>query len=291
MNDGIRPGRKARAIERAELFPKGLRRCIDCEQVLPLAKFGRNAKYLDGLQPQCGDCIAQAKRQGTKTVRDIAVEETEAARIIGRPGRLCPACARYLPLEAFPNLRPRGATPRCAECRGRTWKRKRRRANPPPADNPDLFKEGLRRCAMCREIRQLEDFYRNPTNGKVFSYCRPCATAYVKRVRRKGATTDLNRQARLGITPRQVADLRYAQGGKCAICGSATSVLKDGQERSLDVDHDHETGEVRGLLCIRCNRGIGIFGDRVELLLTAAQYLLNPPARGLFPDRSEPPEA
>ena len=60
----------------------------------------------------------------------------------------------------------------------------------------------------------------------------------------------------------------YAQGGGCAICG-------DGQPRDgvLKVDHDHVTGEVRGLLCQTCNLGLGHFKDSPDILDNAAEYL------------------
>lgn len=58
------------------------------------------------------------------------------------------------------------------------------------------------------------------------------------------------------------------QNGACAICGG---VNKDG--RKLFVDHDHATGQVRGLLCNLCNRGIGNMRDSIKLLRAAADYL------------------
>lgn len=66
-----------------------------------------------------------------------------------------------------------------------------------------------------------------------------------------------------------------AQGGGCAICGrkpSRTIVGKQIRTR-LALDHNHATGEVRGLLCRTCNVSLGMFGDRPELLEAAAKYL------------------
>lgn len=65
------------------------------------------------------------------------------------------------------------------------------------------------------------------------------------------------------------------QGGKCKICFSPeTRVSKDGTPFKLAIDHCHDTGEVRGLLCGTCNRGLGYFMDDAELLRTATLYLL-----------------
>ena len=57
------------------------------------------------------------------------------------------------------------------------------------------------------------------------------------------------------------------QGGGCYICG------KKPTKRALDIDHDHKTGKVRGLLCSNHNRGIGLLDDDISLLARAIQYL------------------
>lgn len=78
-----------------------------------------------------------------------------------------------------------------------------------------------------------------------------------------------------GITPEQYWAIYDHQGGKCAICQRAT-----GRTKMLSVDHDHKTGEVRGLLCNYCNRHVlGHLRDSVSALLRAVRYLLHPPAR------------
>ncbi len=59
------------------------------------------------------------------------------------------------------------------------------------------------------------------------------------------------------------------QSGKCAICG----VEQEEETRRLAVDHDHETGKVRGLLCTACNKGLGHFKDSPYLLICAVVYL------------------
>lgn len=85
-----------------------------------------------------------------------------------------------------------------------------------------------------------------------------------------------NRDARIsyrmnrkyGVTLEEYAAMLAAQGGGCAICGAKQ------KKRRLAVDHDHETGEVRGLLCSPCNTGLGQFKDKAALLARAIDYLL-----------------
>lgn len=69
-----------------------------------------------------------------------------------------------------------------------------------------------------------------------------------------------------GITVGQYRELLEVQGGACAICHYVP-------RRMLDVDHDHETGEVRGLLCNRCNKGLTMFREDADCFVRAAEYL------------------
>lgn len=74
-----------------------------------------------------------------------------------------------------------------------------------------------------------------------------------------------------GITYSLYTDQLARQGGVCAICRNPPT------GRVLDVDHNHTTGAVRGLLCRGCNTSLGKFKDSPELLRAAAAYLETPP--------------
>jgi hypothetical protein len=74
---------------------------------------------------------------------------------------------------------------------------------------------------------------------------------------------------RYGLTVEEYNQMFADQNGGCAICGTHQSELK----RKLAVDHDHETGKIRGLLCSHCNAGIGQFKDNVSLMGFAIDYL------------------
>jgi hypothetical protein len=80
----------------------------------------------------------------------------------------------------------------------------------------------------------------------------------------------MRRLSRLGITREHFDRLWVEQQGKCAICGKEmTKIGMDGAH----VDHDHEMDVIRGLLCKKCNSGIGMFRDSVDLLRAAICYL------------------
>jgi hypothetical protein len=75
-----------------------------------------------------------------------------------------------------------------------------------------------------------------------------------------------------GITIYDFIEMLVAQEGKCDICEVTLQVSK-GSGATAHIDHNHVTGEVRGLLCMLCNQGLGLFRDNPELLINAAAYL------------------
>ena len=80
-----------------------------------------------------------------------------------------------------------------------------------------------------------------------------------------------------GITEEQYEAMLTVQGGRCAICRSLPTWNwpRDGRSQPrLCIDHDHQTGKVRGLLCHACNVGIGNLGDDASRVRAALTYLL-----------------
>lgn len=80
---------------------------------------------------------------------------------------------------------------------------------------------------------------------------------------------------RLGLTFDDYRMLRdRARDGLCEICGGPPDrAPSDAFEATLHIDHDHETGAVRGLLCYKCNLAVGLFKNSPDLLRAAALYL------------------
>ena len=87
-------------------------------------------------------------------------------------------------------------------------------------------------------------------------------------------TDEMRRDSQLkslyGITFEQYQHMHKEQQGKCKICGKEESV----SNRSLAVDHCHNSGIIRGLLCLKCNTGLGKFRDDPILLQRAIEYLI-----------------
>lgn len=98
-----------------------------------------------------------------------------------------------------------------------------------------------------------------------------CVECYAEQVSRANDRR-LNRESLLrtqyGMTLDDYDELVRRQGNRCLICGQTPP---DGQ--LLHVDHDHETGAIRGLLCNTCNRALGMFGDDLDRVRAAVAYL------------------
>lgn len=75
------------------------------------------------------------------------------------------------------------------------------------------------------------------------------------------------------LTKQEYQEMFCQQGGVCKICREPETRMRNGRTTKLMIDHDHQTGKVRGLLCRHCNVGLGCFKDNPQLILLAARYL------------------
>lgn len=114
--------------------------------------------------------------------------------------------------------------------------------------------EGYKICRTCLIIKEVDEFHNRSlsTDGKDI-HCRPCAA-------------DRKRRYTYGITPEEVLDKLNRQSGNCAICD--VSIVD-----YWHVDHNHNTGQVRDLLCNRCNLMIGMADEDPEILNRASAYV------------------
>jgi len=109
--------------------------------------------------------------------------------------------------------------------------------------------------------------------------CKPCHAAYSvlwykknkKRILKK--RRDRHLTVNYGITSETYESLVKKQKGLCVICQTSGQLLK-GQHYTLHIDHNHKSGNVRGLLCNKCNGGIGLLGDSIQILKRAVKYLI-----------------
>ena len=154
-------------------------------------------------------------------------------------------------------------------------------------------------CTKCTREKDLDDFAKNARrrDGRS-SWCKKCDSErktayaeadpekyratrrrYMKEYRRRNPAkmaeqdrrTDLKRK--FGLTVQEFDEMLAAQGGVCRLCRRERA---DSRGYRLHVDHCHDTGRVRGLLCGACNMGIGQLQHDPVLLLHAIEYLKEP---------------
>lgn len=176
--------------------------------------------------------------------------------------KTCRICGEVKPLEMFTKPVPTFCKA-CATARNKEW-RHRQRAIVLAARGP-VVPRTEKACKKCGEVKPIDEFYL-VTKGKQArcSYCKPCSRKYVDQQRKKapaliGRATLRYKCKRAGTTAEWFLAQFEKQNGKCAICGSAEThrtKRETGTVRSLAIDHDHETGVVRGLLCFRCNTSV-----------------------------------
>jgi hypothetical protein len=138
-----------------------------------------------------------------------------------------------------------------------------------------------KRCSKCGIVKPISDFSksRDGKRGPILrSACKRCNSEQAMQwhVDNPGRTVSQKRKlslARYGLTPDEYNAMLDRQGGVCAVCGAAAR-RAHARDMRLVVDHHHETGQVRGLLCHRCNRAIGLLADDPVLMRRAIGYLL-----------------
>lgn len=141
--------------------------------------------------------------------------------------------------------------------------------------------DGLKTCSKCKLVKPLDQFF-NYKRGKFGkeATCKDCKNIYQRSLlannpeykkRRDKNNADSFRRRKYGLTTEQIKKLLDSQNRCCAIC----NILLDRSEsiKIPHIDHCHQSGEVRGILCSRCNTGLGSFRDSAEFLSSAISYL------------------
>jgi hypothetical protein len=133
----------------------------------------------------------------------------------------------------------------------------------------------LVKCVKCAEEKPRDAFSpdKNKANG-LASWCRCCKNTRLRERWKAGEINHVSRwqsriKHRYGLSKEGFDNLWAANDGRCHICTTQLTVEHSGYA----IDHNHETGEVRGLLCPTCNSGLGHFKDSVGVLEAAIEYL------------------
>ena len=163
---------------------------------------------------------------------------------INRVTKVCPKCKAEKAAGDFYKSEARrdGLSTWCKDCISKAGKEKYKR-------NPSAF----------REKRKL---WRINNPEKVKAHLRDWRAKNTEKIRKSNRKDGLKRK--YNLTVEEIDQIEIEQKGLCLICS---------RKKKLVVDHCHNTGSVRGLLCENCNRGLGLFAEEIEWLLNAAQYI------------------
>lgn len=158
----------------------------------------------------------------------------------------------------------------------------------------------VKKCTSCEEYKELSEYHNRlaSKDGKDYR-CKSCVAKAQKKYfeeneeakerkiawnRKRYAELDdeakkkvaermrqTQMYRRYGITTEQFEEMNAKQEGKCDICGAV-------ETGALCIDHCHTSGNIRGLLCGKCNKALGLLGDTEEAVEKALLYLRKPPA-------------
>lgn len=264
-------------------------KCSKCGFVKSDAEFGRRHGKSAAPASWCRCCTNQykAERRAAYKVRE---------RIDYPAYKTCSHCRSAKPASEFRKLRSdvSGLDPWCRDCRGRAiqeWRRdnqekvreqtlrayapeRHRRAALKAATPPRFNSEG-QLCSRCRQRLPVTEFYTSSRDRTGYvSVCKACTKEKTTNFRLDNIEEERPRRMRYhrmkkyGVSRDTFYALLSSQGNRCGACRSPLNGEEDGC-----VDHDHATKAIRGILCKKCNSGIGMLGDNLEGVRKAVAYL------------------
>ena len=128
----------------------------------------------------------------------------------------------------------------------------------------------MRTCTKCGLEKSVKEFYKAGRGDKYpRSQCKACDKKRIKKRQQEKPRAVKNEflKRTYGIDHDQFDQMLVRCDGKCEVCG------RPPKKKALCVDHCHDTGKVRGLLCSNCNTALGLLGDDLQRILKLSQYL------------------
>ena len=192
----------------------------------------------------------------------------------------CEKCHGVFPLTGFRvrRSRPDGRAPWCKTCSHKHHvKRFPERVGLKRTRRPDYphNEKGEKRCCICHGWLPLSEFHKNRKtwDGKN-ARCKKCHSHYNRCLAPQNPTQRSLRR-KYGISQEQYRAIWEKQDHCCLICGNQINQMGSGGDHKTlaHVDHDHQTGRIRGLLCGKCNMALGLLMDKIELLQKCIAYL------------------
>lgn len=258
--------------------------CSQCGKMKSTQDFHLH-KQNGGLRSKCKACAAENTRNRKIEIKngivsDHAMKKAEKEHLFQQGLIQCPNCQEAKPFSDFYTnpSRKNGHNTYCKKCSPRMISGAEHRKSTVERylSNPIETKM----CYTCKQTKPIEEFHLrkrgDPIRGRM-SDCKDCQKA---RLRGRYHRSDDKERHRIvlrshNVTKEQYAAMLEAQDGVCSICKQKETAMdpRTGLTRNLSIDHNHETGAIRELLCSRCNIMIGLAKDNIETLTNAIRYL------------------
>lgn len=203
---------------------------------------------------------------------------------------ICKRCSETKPLDEFYRQanNTNGRQSHCKKCDNARCTKRLREKSLRTRGEPkrvltlvarELLAQGKKKCPGCKLVKEVEAFYKfsNSACGRA-PYCVVCTSERIQREearkqkagyyqKHRRTNRDRHLQRRFGISLEHYERMLEEQGGVCAICKGTDA------NKSLAVDHNHQTGAVRQLLCGTCNPAVGFLQDDPLLARKVLEYL------------------
>lgn len=214
--------------------------CTICDSWKPWAEFSRSIRGVNGHRSQCRKCFA------------AAAKARYVPRVRQPERKMCPQCGQEFTYQPTTGPRRVYCSRRCTAAHGEELKLLRNADLPPrqcACGSTDVAGVGKPVCPACqRKISPEAQKRRNDRDR--------CRTL-----------------ARYGLTQAEYDGLVKRQRNRCAVCKAGKPGGPPTRNGYWLIDHDHVTGQVRGLLCGKCNAAIGLLQDDPKIIKAAAQYV------------------
>lgn len=229
-------------------------KCKKCKNVKNTEDYLCDTRYANKIYPYCKNCLDD-------NYSDFNTSKSKE----------CTSCKEIKPLLEFKKKykSPTGFEGKCKSCNKEVNNKRNKKLGLVSVKETEIFLQRLRdsgekfQCKCCDKVDTVDSFYYKRDYGKVYistTRCKDCEKVY--------------KLKDYGIDQKYFENLMKDQQNSCAICKTHIEEYSSkGHRKHFAVDHCHTTGNVRGLLCDMCNRGLGFFKDDISILTRAITYL------------------
>jgi hypothetical protein len=243
-----------------------VKKCNKCKIDKESNEFYKDCSTKDGHSGWCKMCTRLFRITRSLKIGETGIVRDKREIINGK--LLCSWCNESKLLKDFPKSSnyKLGYYSHCKKCVNERSREKRKELGIPLKYSRTIIDDKLL-CRRCKEQKPLDSFVKATTQSGYAYTCKDCNEEWRKS--NKNVLKNSTLQKLYGITLQEYEDLLKMQNGVCAICGCPEIESNFG----LHVDHNHETGQVRGLLCKNCNIALGITRESKEILFSMINYL------------------